>query len=128
MKLSTKEINLLLVFAYSCGQTLDMCFGTNDLIHSRIKFALDKILFLSFISDIACKECDCILSLSDLCEGALKLASNLTNLLSIMFNDSCNFVDSVFGLSNLKDSIFEPVFDQHMSSLIDAHSNCHMLE
>ena len=128
MKLSTKEINLLLVFAYSCGQTLDIFFGTNDLIDSRIKFALYQILFLSFISDIACKECDCILSLSDLCEGALKLVINLTNLLSIMFDDSCNFVDNVFGLSNLNYSIFEPVFDQHMSSLINAHSNCHLLE
>ena len=128
MKLSTEEIDLLFVFTHGCGQTLNILLCTNDLIHSRIKFALNKILFFSFISDKACKGCDCILSFSNLSEGASKLASNLADLLSILFDYSRNFVDNVFGLSNLNDRIFESVFDQDVSTLVNAHSNCDLLE
>ena len=128
MKFSTEEIDLLLLLSHFCCKTLHICLCINYLIYCRIKFTLYKILFFSFIRDTACKGCDCILSLSNLSEGALKLASNLTNLLSILLDGYCNFVDNVFGLSNLDYSILEPVFDKHMSSIVNAHSDCHLLE
>jgi hypothetical protein len=68
------------------------------------------------------------LSFSNLSEGAIKLASNLADLLSILFDYSRNLVDNVFGLSNLNDRIFESVFDQDVSSLVNTHSNCDLLE